>query len=211
MAPTSKGRALTAGASRRRLSPAPPAEAGELGQAKARLALVIGEARRGRMTVEELAVRAGVSSGIISQIERGFGNPSYSTLLKIAHALDLPLASFFSEPDGDAMLVRPERRKKLVLPDGLTYELLTPDFQRQLAVFRTTVPPGFDNSDFPSTHPGEECVYVISGQISFRTGSKSFLLTAGDSLTHDSGIAHSLINQSAHPAELIISVTPVTF
>src|SRR2546429_5812035 len=33
------------------------------------------ERRKGRMTVEELAARAGVSSGLISQIERGKGNP----------------------------------------------------------------------------------------------------------------------------------------
>jgi transcriptional regulator with XRE-family HTH domain len=187
-------------------------ETQDYGEARALLGEVIARARRGRLTLEELAVRAGVSSGILSQIERGAGNPSYTTLLKISRALELPLGSFFSDiPADDAMLVAAGRRKKLVLPDGLTYELLTPDFQRQLAVFRTTVPPGFDDGDYPSTHPGEECIHVLSGQVEVTTGGTKFTLRAGDSLTHDSGLPHCMTNPDRTPAELIISVTPVTF
>ena len=59
---------------------------------------VVRDARRGRFSVEDLSARAGVSSGLISQVERGLGNPSVTTLLKLARALDLPLNAFFEAP-----------------------------------------------------------------------------------------------------------------
>ena len=92
------------------------------------LGKMLREARRDRFTVEELAQRAGISSGLISQIERGQGNPSFATLEKLVGALDLSLASVFYEPTKEAeMVVRADERAKLVMPgEGLVYELLTP-------------------------------------------------------------------------------------
>lgn len=202
----------TASTRRRAAAQPPEDQSAEQRAAKEHLARVVAEARRGRMTVEELAVRAGVSSGLVSQIERGVGNPSYTTLLKIGKALELPLGSFFSDPsDSDMGVVRADRRKKLLLPDGLTYESLTPDFQHQLAVLRTTVPPGFDDSDFPSRHPGEECVHVLSGALTFTSAGTTVSLEAGDSITHDSSLPHSIANTGEEPAVIVIAVTPVTF
>jgi transcriptional regulator with XRE-family HTH domain len=39
----------------------------------------------------ELARRAGISKGNLSKIERGVGNPSIETLVKITHALRISL------------------------------------------------------------------------------------------------------------------------
>src|SRR6478735_48963 len=50
-------------------------------------------AERG-LTILELAAKAGVSSGSISQIERGASNPSVSTLQKLRAALGVTLWSF---------------------------------------------------------------------------------------------------------------------
>ncbi len=50
---------------------------------------VIRRNRAGRYTLAELARRSGVSSGLLSLIERGRGNPSIETLQRIAVALDL--------------------------------------------------------------------------------------------------------------------------
>src|SRR5947209_4614890 len=67
------------------------------------------------LSIEELAQRAGVSTGLLSQIERGIGNPSLSSMLGLARALDMPLGSFFGGAPGDSdMVVRPHTRKRLV-------------------------------------------------------------------------------------------------
>lgn len=49
------------------------------------------------MKVSELARRAGVSSSLISQIERGTSKPSVGTLFAVARVLDTSIDSFFSD------------------------------------------------------------------------------------------------------------------
>src|SRR5688572_1970505 len=50
-----------------------------------------------KLTIAELAAKAGVSSGIISQIEREASSPSISTLVKIRTALGVNLWQFFED------------------------------------------------------------------------------------------------------------------
>ncbi|MGH3341744.1 MAG: helix-turn-helix domain-containing protein [Carbonactinosporaceae bacterium] len=58
------------------------------------------------MRVSDLARAVGVSSSLISQIERGQSRPSVSTLFALAEALDLPVDAFFREtPQGTATAV----------------------------------------------------------------------------------------------------------
>ena len=49
-----------------------------------------------RLSLASLAAAAELSPGLLSQIERGMGNPSFTTLIKLAHALD----SFGLSPSG---------------------------------------------------------------------------------------------------------------
>ena len=50
------------------------------------------------LTVTALARRAGLTKGTVSKIETGKVSPPISTLLRIAQAVDAPLAEFFAEP-----------------------------------------------------------------------------------------------------------------
>ena len=49
--------------------------------------------RSEKLTLEQLASRSGISAGLLSQMERGQGNPSFNTLVQVAHALSVPVAS----------------------------------------------------------------------------------------------------------------------
>ena len=48
-----------------------------------------------RMSLRELAKRAGTTASMLSQIERNLVNPSISTLKSIAQALEVPMFKFF--------------------------------------------------------------------------------------------------------------------
>ena len=69
-----------------------PNDPGEVGAAVARN-LVDLRGRRG-MSLEQLAVRSGVSKGMLVQIEQGRTNPSIATLCRIANALGIAVARF---------------------------------------------------------------------------------------------------------------------
>ena len=171
------------------------------------------QARRERaMTVEALAAAAGVSTGLISQLERGQGNPAFLTLRRLAEALHLPVAHFVQGPPTTGMVVRADERKRLHLPDAdLVYELLTPSLQGKLEVLRTQIPPGWTNESKPFVHEGEECIHLLSGRLHVVVGASGFVLDDGDSITYDASLPHWYANRGESAAMIIGVVTPPSF
>ena len=172
-------------------------------------------------TLEELAKRAGVSVGLVGQLERGRGNPSLGNLDKLVRVLGITLASLF-EQDGDhsdATGVRPQQcavvkangRKTLALPnERIVYEMLTPDLNRSLSVIRTVLDPGLDTSDTPFQHTGEDCAHVLSGRVEVGVGETVVVLEEGDAVTYDAAIPHWWRNLGGE-AEMIAATTPPSF
>jgi transcriptional regulator with XRE-family HTH domain len=185
-------------------------------EALAQVGAMVRKLRRERaLTVEALAAAAGLSAGLISQVERGIGNPSFTTLLKLASTLSVPLGTFLSDPASQPgrNVVRKHERKRLEPPGegGLVYELLTPDLQRDLQMLHTRMPPGFDGAGQPFRHAGEECQHVLAGQLEIFVGNERYELSEGDSITYDSNLPHWYRNPGAEWAEFIGAVTPPSF
>ena len=65
------------------------------------------------LSSSELANQAGVSRGLISQLELDRANPSIETLRRIAAALDSPIAAFFDDEPANGIVVRESERKTL--------------------------------------------------------------------------------------------------
>ena len=173
-------------------------------------------ARTGRFTVKQLAEAAGVSTGIISEVERGRGNPSFRTLYQISQALGLRIGDLLDgqreQPEVEAAVVRADQRKRLQLgTHGLVYELLTPDLQGDLEVLLTRVSAGFTNEDAPFEHDGEECVLLLEGSLEVTVGDSLFNLRSGDAITYDSGIRHWWHNPTNDVAVIVGAVTPPSF
>jgi transcriptional regulator with XRE-family HTH domain len=185
----------------------------------ASIGAVLRASRGSRYTIEDLAKISGVSAGRISELERGLANPSFATLWKLAKALDLPFGAFFSEAApsererGDlAHIVRANERKQISLPGaGLLYELLTPNVQGRIEVFRYQLPPNFDNSEAPLRHDGEEVVHVLSGSIVVNVAGEHYELYEGDSITYDADEPHYNQNVTNEIAVAIAAVTPPSF
>ncbi len=178
------------------------------------LGRLIREARRGRYTLEELATTAGVSPGLLSQLERGLGNPSFRTLRRVAGALGLRVGDLLqgNTPDDTGHVVRVADRKRLQLQEGgLTYELLSPNLSGQLEVLATNLPPGFENSQHPFNHIGEECVLIVSGSAEVTVGDVTYQLFEGDAITYDSSVDHWWRNTNDQNTRIFGVVTPPSF
>jgi transcriptional regulator with XRE-family HTH domain len=199
-------------------SPEQPAAGALSGEARARadarsLGQLVRSIRISRgMSIESLAKAAGVSAGGISQIERGAGNPAFNTLVKLAYGMQVPVGSFLQtdqEPPG--LVIRKEHRKRLVPSDGLIYELLTPDLSHRLEVLRVQIACGFDNSERPFVHDGEECVHLLDGELLIYIGGEEHHLEEGDSVTFDPTVPHWYRNPFARPGIIFSAVTPPSF
>jgi transcriptional regulator with XRE-family HTH domain len=179
------------------------------------LGRLIRRSREGRFTVQQLGQRADVSPGLISQIERGQGNPSFQTLYKLSVALGLRIGDMLDNavaPLEDQLVVRKHERKRLQLGEhGLVWELLTPNLQGELEMLRTSVPSGFTNEENPFRHRGEECVLLLHGALEVSVAGRHFVLEEGDAITYDSGVPHWWRNSSGEEAVIVGAVTPPSF
>lgn len=164
-------------------------------------------AERG-LTILELTAKAGVSSGSISQIERGASNPSVGTLQKLSVALDVTLWSFLEgeavEVHGESRYVRRgEHRPRIVVgPGQLSKELLSPRDNHSLRFMILTLPPGARSESLLSG-PGDKGGYVLSGRVELTIGDEVFELGEGDSFQFESTIPHQIVNRSNDQAKLI--------
>lgn len=167
------------------------------------------------LSLNALASASGLSAGLLSQIERGNGNPSYNTLIKLAHALEVRVGDFFGGDDPEpklAELVKADSRRRLLLSEhDMVYELVTPSMNGRLGVIRAQVAAGWSNEAVPFLHEGEECVLVVEGSLVVVVGGERYQLSAGDSLTYDASAPHWYANEGDCPTVFIGAMTPPSF
>lgn len=167
------------------------------------------------LTLETVSQRSGISIGALSQVERGKGNPAFFTLIKIAHALEVPLTSLLQLEVRTSPVVRADSRRPLAPhffeSDEVTSELLTPDLDRQLQVCRYELPPGVTTESTPFVHHGEEFITVISGRCTVGLDEAEYELGRGDSIAYAASTPHWFGNPGTRKAELLFACTPPTF
>lgn len=162
-----------------------------------------------KLTIAELAAKASVSAGIISQIERGSANPSIKTLQRLCEALDVNVWEFLDEEkrsaasDAPPFVRRGARRPRMVLGDkGLTKELLSPQYAEELRFMFVTMPPGSATEEM-LIGAGQKAGYVMGGTVELTVGEHSVLLEEGDSFQFSSDVDHGLANRSDQEAKVL--------
>lgn len=155
----------------------------------------------------ELALQAGLSIGLISQIERGQANPSLRTLERLRLALDVPLmvllegsGSAGSEP---AFVRRRHARPRLKVGNlGLVKEILSPPDTDGLRFMIMTVPPGAQSEDVV-TGAGQKAGLVLKGQVNLTVSDEQVQIAEGDSFQFSSDTRHAFVNNTDQPAEVL--------
>jgi transcriptional regulator with XRE-family HTH domain len=164
------------------------------------------------MTVKELAEAADVSTGLISQVERGLTDPSLETLRRMARALGSPLFDLFRHEEHEAVAVVRRGRRMLVRSphSGVEYSRISPGHGR-LEVLEGILEPGGASSPDPWSHPSEECVVVTAGRLVIEAAGERCELEPGDACYLDSRLPHRYLNEGDETATFMVSVTPPSF
>ncbi len=170
-----------------------------------------------QVSISELSQKAGVSNGMISQIERGLTNPSIKVLERLHIALSVPLTALLedSKPEpttSDKEVVRrvADRPYIKVGNQGMTKELLTPRGDHHIQMMIIHLPGGAHSSDV-LLGQGEKAGWVLDGSIKLNVGGEISLLAEGDSFQFSSDTPHSILNPGKEEARLlwIMRVAPV--
>jgi transcriptional regulator with XRE-family HTH domain len=189
-----------------------PAGAGIGAEGDPGTALHVLREQRG-LTIAALARQVGLSAAAISQIESGTVQPSVTTLRRLAAALGVPVFRFFLPADTPAASVvrRGDRKTVGLARSGARYELLTPSLQGRLEVMEVTMDPGQASAPERISHPGEECLVIISGQGVLELGDDVVDLEPGDAVTFQASLPHLLRNAGQQPLSAISAITPPSF
>lgn len=134
------------------------------------------------LTQEELADRAELSKGFISQLERDLTSPSIATLVDILQCLGTDLKTFFDDTEDDRVIFKKEDYfEKTDTELNNVIEWIIPNAQKNIMEpIRLTLEPG--GSTYPDNpHEGEEFGYVLSGSISIIVGNKRYKAKKGES------------------------------
>ncbi|MDV7766601.1 helix-turn-helix domain-containing protein [Peribacillus sp. CSMR9] len=163
------------------------------------------------LSSRELAKLAEITPSMLSQIERGLANPSIQTLKVLAKTLNVPTFSFLLEEiNTEDLIVRSGKRKKMII-DNLSYELLSPDFTGNLATAIMKVPSNISSSENLLEHKGEEVAFILEGKIKLYLGEEEYLLEAGDSVKIPANLKHKWENNFSQNAVVLFSVIPPAF
>lgn len=165
-----------------------------------------------RLTQEELADRAELSKGFISQVERDLTSPSIATLVDILQCLGTDLSAFFSEETEEQIVFHTEDYfEKLDEELFNKVEWIIPNAQKNIMEpIRLSLAPG--GSTYPDNpHEGEEFGYVLSGSITLYLGRKSYPVKKGESFYFTPRVTHYIIGNPKTGATLIWVSSPPSF
>ncbi len=165
------------------------------------------------MKLKEVAAKTGLSNGFLSQVENGQAQISLMNLWKISGVLGVPLAVFFADLDKQTMdIVRKDERKHLKLPkSNVSYSLLSPDMSRKIEMLLIVLEPGEIDDHETISHEGEECGFVVEGELGIIQDGTKVILDEGDSVYLDSSIPHRFFNPGSGRSVSVWAITPPSF
>ncbi len=164
------------------------------------------------LTQEELANRAELSKGFISQLERNLTSPSIATLIDILQCLGTNLTEFFAEESDEQIVFRKDDffvKKDTELRN--TIEWIIPNAQKNMMepILLTLEAGGFTYLDVP--HEGEEFGYVLEGSIILECQEESYTVHKGETFYLSGKTGHFLRNDKKTKAKVLWISTPPLF
>ncbi len=152
------------------------------------------------LSLEDVSRRTGLAVEVLEEIESGSANPPLGVLVKLGKALDMKLGTLIaSGEDRPYTVVRvAERQDMSRYPHtretsyGYSYQALAPrkrnrNMEPFLVTLRNTGTPVE-----PSSHDGQEFIFVLDGAMEAIVGDAVEILEPGDCIYYDSTTPHLL-------------------
>ena len=167
--------------------------------------------REKNITVQELAIRANVSKGLISQIENSRTVPSLIVLIDIIKSLEIDLNVFFKDIKYNGrnfplLIRRKEEYDHFEKEDaaGFSYQrIFTQTIKKSTVdVVILELEP---NAQRPQIQTEAfEYKYIISGTVDYHFGNDVYQLKQGDSMLFDGRMPHTPKNSCKKKASMLV-------
>jgi len=164
-----------------------------------------------KITVQGLADKAGVSKGLISQIENSRTIPSLLVLINIIQALDVDLNVFFKDISAakqrPAILVKRKAEYASFEKEDAVgfhyYRIFTWSIKNAAVDFvLLELEKGADRPVVKTE--AYEYKYILSGEVEYQFENERIRLGEGDSMLFDGRLAHTPRNTGAEKAVMLV-------
>ncbi|SCK52041.1 transcriptional regulator, XRE family with cupin sensor [Streptomyces sp. WMMB 714] len=161
-------------------------------------------------TLDGLAARAGVSRGMLIQIEQARTNPSVGTVVKVADALGVSITTLLDfDQEPQVRLIPAEQAVRLWSTEAGSHSTLLAGAEAPgpLELWSWRLMPG-EGSD-SDAHPSgtTELVHVTSGVLTLCVEGSDHRVPAGTSASFESNVPHGYRNDGAEPVEMTMAVS----
>ena len=163
------------------------------------------------LTQQEVADRAELTKGFISQLEQGQVTPSLVTLFDLIECLGTTPADFFKATDAEKIVFGAKDYFEKIDEGGNRTKWLVPSAQsNQMEPVLVTIQP---HASLPvdDPHNGEEFGYVLAGRIALYRQETRFDVRTGESFYYEADKPHRIENPGSRPAKIIWITTPPSF
>jgi transcriptional regulator with XRE-family HTH domain len=165
-------------------------------------------------TLDVLAARAGVSRGMLIQIEQARTNPSLGTVVKIGDALGISVTTLLDYERGPKVRVVPaDQAVRLWHTDAGSYNRLLAGTEAPgpLEMWDWRLMPGESSPSDPHPSGTVELVHVTEGELTLTVDGVEYPVPAGASATFEANVPHTYGNQGDVPMTMVmaVSVPPV--
>lgn len=163
------------------------------------------------MTINDVAIGANVSKGLVSKIENGRTIPSLPVLISLLKATQVKLDDFFSdihfEPQKQFIHIKSEDYQTISKEDeskGFKYQLIASKGLNytNFELVLLTLSPG--NKRKPVSTDAWEVKFMIKGTAVYQIGDNEIVLEEGDSLFFNARVPHVPINRTDQDAVMLV-------
>lgn len=160
-------------------------------------------------TLDQLAIRSGVSKGMLVQIEQARTNPSIGTLCRIADAFGVTLAQIVELSDGATVrVIGPDEVVRLWSgAEGSAGDLLAgTDRNEHVELWRWTLAAGDNHESEGHLDGTRELISVLSGTLTLVLDDDSHQIGAGSAVLFDADHPHTYRNEHKRALDMIMVV-----
>jgi len=160
------------------------------------------------LTQEELANRAGLSKGFISQLENDQTSIQIDSLSDLLEALGVSLSEFFSDVDEEKVVYDPSEYVAVDGTGASSFELMVPrSTNNRLDPVLLRLNPG-ESLAKRDPHPGEQFGYVLSGRATVTKGRQKYIVTSKQCFSIETDKPYQIQNEGGRPVSMLWIVTP---
>lgn len=168
-----------------------------------------------KMTLRELSDKTNLSTGFLSQLERGLTSIATDSLGELATALNVDVSYFFSKPTmKDSVIIRSYEKEVLKIDNSKYISFLfTPNAADKQMMPRIIdiLPCNSNESLSPYQHEGEEFIYVLEGTLTLFVNDQRYELYPGDGAHYNSKTIHNYANYTNKMVKIIEVSVPNCF